>query len=386
MPSSLELPPQLHTTKNLPTNLLPTLVQAFQESSSSFLDIMDSVKPDLLIYDTFQPWAPNLASAKGIPSVYFLTAAATSFSYYQHAYTMGTGSTFPYKAISVPDNDIIKARDPVKPYIKDADNDFAFGNFTRSSDIVLLKSCSEIELKYIDYLSVLCKKKMVCTGPLIVDGHDCNDNESAEIMKWLGGKDHSSTVYISFGSECFPSREQIAEIAIGLQLSDVNFLWVIRFPVGARITTIEEELPEGFLEKVKDKGLVISRWVPQTKILGHPSIGGFVSHCGWNSVVETMYFGVPVIAMPMRADQPLNAQLVVESGIGVGVEKECNGMYVGEEVAKAINKVMVERTFYEGLRSKALRLSEAIKEKDEHEVNEAAEQLLMICMKNKKIV
>ncbi|KAH6816582.1 hypothetical protein C2S51_021402 [Perilla frutescens var. frutescens] len=344
--SSPELPPELHTTKNLPTNLLPTLMLAFQTSSSSLSDIMDSVKPDLLMYDFFQPWAPKLASSKGIPSVYFLTSAATSFSYYHHAYTMGTGSTFPYKAISLPDSDIIKTRDLIKPYLKDADNDFAFGNFTRSSGIVLVKSCSEIELKYIDYLSALCKKKMVCTGPLIVDGHDINDNESAEIMKWLGGKDHSSTVYISF----------------------------------------EEELPEGFLEKVKDKGLVISRWAPQTKILGHPSIGGFVSHCGWSSVVETMYFGVPVIAMPMRADQPLNAQLVVESGIGVGVEKDGNGMYVEEEVAKAINKVMVEKTFYEGLRSKARRLSETIKEKDEHEVNEAAEQLLMICMKNKKIV
>lgn len=130
---------------------------------------------------------------------------------------------------------------------------------------------------------------------------------------------------------------------------------------------------------------MVSTWSPQTKILGHGSIGGFLSHCGWSYVLEAMYFGVPVIALPMKADQPLNAQLVVESGIGVGVEREDNGVYMREEIAQAINNVMVDEACYEGLRSEARRVSKAVKVKDEDEANEVAEQLLKICVKNKKM-
>ncbi|KAI3469432.1 hypothetical protein Pfo_026095 [Paulownia fortunei] len=386
LPSSPELPPELQTTKNLPSNLFPTLLKAFQMSSSSFSDIMNSVKPDLLIYDFFQPWAPKLASSKGIPSVYFSTSGTTPFAFFHHVYTMGTASTFPYQAIYLLDHERINLSDRITPHIKDADQDFAFGNLTLSSDIVLVKSCREVEEKYIDYLSVLSKKQIVSTGPLIADADDYDDKEHSEIMKWLSGKKQCSTVYISFGSECFLSKQQIAEIAKGLELSNVNFLWVIRFPVGEKTTSIEEELPAGFLEMVRERGMVIPRWAPQTKILAHPSIGGFVSHCGWSSITESMYFGVPVVAMPMKVEQPINARLALEAGVGVQVEKDGHGHYAGEEVAKAINKVIVEKALYEGLRNRAKRLSEKIKENEEQEVNEAAEQLLRICMKNKEQV
>ncbi|KAL8524941.1 hypothetical protein ACS0TY_014530 [Phlomoides rotata] len=243
-----------------------------------------------------------------------------------------------------------------------------------------MKSSRDVEHKYIDYLSVLCKKQIVCTGPLIADS---NDEESSEIIEWLNVRDFRSTIYISFGSECFLTKDQIAEVAKGLQCCDVNFLWVIRFPDGEKIGPVEDELPEGFVERVKGRGLVVSKWAPQTQILGHPSIGGFVSHCGWSSVMESVYFGVPIIAMPMKSEQPINAQLVVEGGVGVGVDKERNGgVYVGEEVAKAINKVMVEKAFYE----KVEKVSEMMRDKEEEEMNEAAEHLWRICMKNKKQV
>ncbi|KAK6138542.1 hypothetical protein DH2020_027709 [Rehmannia glutinosa] len=380
VPSLPQLPPEMHTTKNLPSNLLPTLLQAFQISTSSFSDILDSVKPDLLIYDLFQPWAPKIASSKGIPRVYFCTSGATPCSFYHHSYTVGTGSPFPYQAIYLRDHEKVNLRNLIAPYIKDADDDFAFGNFRLSSDIVLVKSCRDVEGKYIDYLSVLSKKRIVSTGPLVVDVN-CDDKESWEMMEWLNGKKQCSTVYISFGSECFLSKEQIAEIAKGLKLSKANFLWVLRFPIGEK-TSLEEELPAGFLETVKNRGIVISRWAPQNKILAHPSIGGFVSHCGWSSITESMYFGVPIIAMPMKFEQPINARLVVEAGVAVEVEKDVNGRFVGEDVAKAINKVTVEKEFCEVLRDRAKRLSEKIKENAEQEMNETAEQLLRICLKN----
>ncbi|XP_047983348.1 UDP-glucosyltransferase 29-like [Salvia hispanica] len=388
MPSLPHLPPHLHTTRNLPSHLIPTLMKTFQESSSSFSDIMDSLKPDLVIFDVYQPWAPKIASSKGVPCVHFSTPGAMALSFLHHMYTVGSGATFPFPAISLPDNDLPRQLALLGQNLKDADDEFAYGAMARSTDIVLLKSSKHVEEKYADYLSPLIKKKIVCTGPLIAA--DANKHDDSEIMTWLNGKNLDSTIYISFGSECFLSKMQIAEIAKGLQLCDFNFLWVIRFPAeeeaGTGIKLIEELLPVGFLEKVKERGLVVTRWAPQKKILGHPSIGGFVSHCGMSSIMESMYFGVPVIAMPMNIDQPMNAQLVVELGVGVEVEKDReNGVYVGEEVAKAINKVMVEKNaLYEGLRSRARRLSETMREKEDEEVNEVAQQLLKICVKNKK--
>ncbi|KAL7144527.1 hypothetical protein ABFS83_07G018400 [Erythranthe nasuta] len=389
MPNLPQLPPQLHTTKNLPSDLLPTLMHAFQDSSSSFSDIMDSVEPDLLIYDFFQPWAPKLASSRGIPCVYFSIFGAAPFSYYHHIYSMGTGSTFPYKALCIPDEEIVKLRNKIAPNIKDANNnkDFAFGNFSMSSEIVLVKCCREIEEKYIHYLSFLCKKKIVPTGPLLACTNDCNNDDDDEIMKWLSGKSRGSTIYISFGSEIFLSKEQIAEIAKGLQLCCVSFIWVVRSPVGAKETNIEDEgeWPVGFLEMANERGILVNKWAPQGKILRHPSIGGFVSHCGWSSVMESLYYGVPIIAMPMRAEQPINAQLVVEGGVGVEVDKGGgeNGEYVGVEMAKAVNKVISEGDFGDGLRERAKRMGEKMKEKEDEEMNVVADELLRICCMKK---
>ncbi|KAG8370038.1 hypothetical protein BUALT_Bualt14G0076100 [Buddleja alternifolia] len=389
MPSLPELPPQLHTTKNLPPNLLPTLIKTFQLSSTSFSEIVKTLKPDLLIYDFFQPWAPKIAFSQNIPSVYFAVSGATLYSFHHHLYTQGTSSNFPYQAIYLLDHEkSTNVCDRLQPIIKDADNDFAFGNFTLSSDIILMKSSRGVEGKYIDYLSVLCNKPVVPTGPLVVHGknddEDDDDEEDSEILKWLSEKNHSSTIFISFGSEYILSENQIEEIAKGLELCDANFIWVVRFPIGEVKISIEDKLPLGFLDMVKERGMVVSGWAPQTRILGHSSIGGFVSHCGWSSVMESMYFGVPIIGMPIKADQPINARMVVEAGVGVEVGRGKNGNYAGEEIAKAINKVIVEKTFYEGLRNRAKKLSEKIKEKEEEEVNEAAEQLLRLCMKNKQ--
>ncbi|KAI3469433.1 hypothetical protein Pfo_026096 [Paulownia fortunei] len=382
LPSLPELPPQFHTTKNLPPNVLPILLQAFQMSSSSFSEILNTLKPDLLIYDFFQPWAAKLALSQGIPSIYFATSGAAPFSFFYHLYTYGTSSTFPYPEIYLLDHEKVDLHAPFEPKVKDADEDFAFGNFKLSCDIVLIKSLRGVEGKYIDYLSVLCQKKVVPTGPLVQDSND-KDEECSEILQWLSKKDQFSTVFICFGSEHFLSMEQILEIAKGLELCETNFVWVIRFPVEEKALCLEDALPAGFLDRVKERGLVVQGWAPQAKILSHPGVGGFVSHCGCSSIMESMCFGVPVIAMPIKFDQPINARLVVEAGAGVEVGRDQNGSFPGEELAKAINKVLTEKSG-EDLRYRAGNLSEKMKKEEEEAVNEAAEQLLWLCKKSKQ--
>ncbi|KAI6669281.1 hypothetical protein NL676_004166 [Syzygium grande] len=113
-------------------------------------------------------------------------------------------------------------------------------------------------------------------------------------------------------------------MAYGLELSNVDFIWVVKFPVEEHIK-LEEALPTGFLERVRDRGLEIEGWAPQARILAHPSVGGFVSHCGWSSVIESIKFGVSIITMPMHLDQPLNMRLVEDVGVGLEVMRNESG-------------------------------------------------------------
>ncbi|XP_022873157.1 beta-D-glucosyl crocetin beta-1,6-glucosyltransferase-like [Olea europaea var. sylvestris] len=378
LPSWPDLPPHYHTTKNVPPELKPKLLEAFQMSSSCFSDIINTLKPDLLFYDVFQPWAAVLASSLGIPAVHFSTAGATPYSFGHHLFTYGNAN-FPYQAIYIQEYEMKEMNFP--PNIKDADESYVFGNFKRSCDIVLMKSCRAIEGKYIDYLSLLSRKNVVPVGPLITQ--PTNEEDDSEIMQWLSKKSQLSTVYVSFGSENYLPKEQIEEIAQGLELCDVNFIWVVRFPVGSTIR-IEETLPEEFLERVKERGMIVQGWVPQAKILAHPSIGGFVSHCGWSSILESIYFGVPVIAMPLKLDQPLNARLVVEAGVSVEVARNKNREFKRDEIAKAITKVVVEKSTGEGIRSKARELSKKMKDEEEIAMNETSENLLQLCSKYKQ--
>lgn len=142
---------------------------------------------------------------------------------------------------------------------------------------------------------------------------------------------------------------------------------------------IEEALPQGFLEMVGDRGLVVEGWAPQAKILGHPSIGGFVSHCGWSSTLESMKFGVPIIAMPMQIDQPFNARVVEAIGVGVEAFRDENGKLHDEEIAKAIRKIILDKS-KEEIRKRSKRVSEDLDRRGEEEINGVVEELVALCV------
>ncbi|XP_015167349.1 beta-D-glucosyl crocetin beta-1,6-glucosyltransferase-like, partial [Solanum tuberosum] len=239
-----------------------------------------------------------------------------------------------------------------------------------------LNTCREIEGKYIDYVSTIGKKELIPIGPLIREAIIGEEEDWGTIQSWLDKKDQLSCVYVSFGSESFLSKQEIEEIAKGLELSKVNFIWTIKFPKGMK-TTIEEIVPQGFLESTKGKGMVIEGWAPQSLILNHSSIGGFITHCGWNSILESMSFGIPIIAMPINHDQPLNSRLVEELGIGVEILRGENGKIMKEEVAKGIRKVVEEKTRKQ-VCLKAIQLSEKIKLKGEKAIDEGVKKLLKL--------
>jgi hydroquinone glucosyltransferase len=144
---------------------------------------------------------------------------------------------------------------------------------------------------------------------------------------------------VSFGSGGTLSQEQIVELALGLELSNHKFLWVVRAPsnsANAAYLSAQNDvdplqfLPSGFLERTKEKGLVIPSWAPQIQILSHNSVGGFLTHCGWNSILESVVHGVPLITWPLFAEQKMNAVMLSE-GIEVGLRPRVNEMTLWTE-------------------------------------------------------
>ncbi|XP_075477657.1 mogroside IIIx synthase-like [Primulina tabacum] len=381
LPSTPDFPPQFHSTKTAPLDLRSKLFQFFQMSKDVFSGILSSVKPDLLLYDVLQHWAVKLAKSMGIPAVHFSTTGAASNSFFFHRSNM-KNSPFPYPGLYLREHELRSLWMDASHVANDKSLQDYGGDFVESSDICLIKSCRAIEGKYIDYLSVLCQKKVVPVGQLVtLTNAEGND---AEIMEWLSNKPRFSTLFISFGSENYLSKHQMEETAKGLELCDVDFLWVLRSPVGATIN-IEEELPEGFLDRTKERGMIVQRWVPQDKILAHKSVGAFMSHCGMSSTLETAYFAVPVIALPLKLDQYLNARLLVEAGVGAEAEKDENGNWRRENIANAVKRVFLEKKGEKSMRITAAELCEKMEEEDEDALMaEAAEQLRQICLKHKQ--
>ena len=261
----------------------------------------------------------------------------------------------------------------VHPYINDKER--ILQSFARSSNIVLIKNFRELEGKYIDLLSSLIEKKVVLVGPLVED-LVCED-EKAKTIDWLDKKKGYSTVFVSFGSEYFLSKEEMEEIAHGLELRKVDFIWVVMFPVGEKIK-LKEALLEGFLERVGERGIVVEDWAPQAKTLRHSSIGGFVSHCGWSSVIESIKFGVPIIAIPMQLDQPLNARVVEEVGVGMEVKRDRGGKLERVEVTTVIREVVIG-IIRESIRRRAREMTDSLRKKGKEEIEVVVDELDKLC-------
>lgn len=374
LPDFPELPPHYHTTKDLPPHLMPLLKTAFDATGPSLNKLLKACKPELVIYDLLQPWVPLTAHEEGIPAILFLPCGAAASSFFAH-WGISSGSMYPFPALTFPEGEHQKIIEFLG-YPSNGMTDMSrFLNcIERSSCIIMIKSSREIESKYIDYLSDLTGKRIAPVGPLIQEQSDEDDEQRTMIINWLKKREPSSVVFVSFGSEYFPSEEEIHEIAGGLELSGVGFIWVVRFHGGDRRGSVKEALPTGFFEKVQDRGLVVEKWAPQARILSDPSVGGFVSHCGWSSTLEAMVFGIPLVAVPMQLDQPLNARLATEVGVAMEVKRDGEGKLRAKEIARVVREV-VEGEGGKAVRQRAKGLAKKMKEREDSEINEAVKMI-----------
>ncbi|CAN1249959.1 UDP-glycosyltransferase 71A15 [Linum perenne] len=190
-----------------------------------------------------------------------------------------------------------------------------------------------------------------------------------DVIQWLDDKPESSVVFLCFGSMGAFGVEQVKEIASALEHSGHRFLWSLRrqsekaWVSPTDYEDLNEVLPEGFLDRTEGVGKVIG-WAPQTAVLGHKAIGGFVSHCGWNSTLESIWYGVPLATWPMYAEQQVNGFLVVkELGIGTEIKMdyqvESGEIVKAEEIERGIRNLMDKDC---GLKKKVELYSEKMKE------------------------
>ncbi|KAK9678198.1 hypothetical protein RND81_11G195100 [Saponaria officinalis] len=215
-------------------------------------------------------------------------------------------------------------------------------------------------------------------GPILEldDSRGGSDNKEKEsvmrAMRWLDGQPGSSVVFLCFGSIGSFYEEQVKEIANGLERSGHRFLWALRKPPpleGKSMAPIGNEafleaLPEGFVERLRKRGKCIG-WAPQVEVLAHPAIGGFVSHCGWNSTLESLWFGVPMATWPMYAEQQLNAfELVKELGLAVEIRMDYkmdrmgrngNFLVTADEIEKGVKNLM---SMDDNMRAKIKKMSD----------------------------
>nr|AEW31187.1 glucosyltransferase [Vitis vinifera] len=307
-----------------------------------------------LINNPFIPWVSDVAADLGIPSAMLWVQSCACFSTYYHYYH----GLVPFPSEAEPEIDV---QLPCMPLLKyDEVASFLYPTtpypFLRRAILgqyrnldkpfcILMDTFQELEPEVIEYMSKICPIKPV--GPLYKNPKVPNAAVRGDFMKaddcieWLDSKRPSSIVYVSFGSVVYLKQDQVDEIAYGLLNSGLQFLWVMKPPhkdAGLELLV----LPEGFLEKAGDKGKVV-QWSPQEQVLAHPSVACFVTHCGWNSSMEALSSGMPVVAFPQWGDQVTDAKyLVDEFKIGV---RMCRGEAENKLITRdEVEKCLIEAT------------------------------------------
>ncbi|XAR69125.1 Trans-zeatin O-beta-D-glucosyltransferase [Bertholletia excelsa] len=343
-------------------------------------DLVRCHRPDAIISDLNLPWTAQISRKYGIPRIVFHSTSCFALCISQciGAYRPHEGVNSDYEAFPVPGLPepvhITKSDMPTGVFNEPGLQEL-FGLFAEADQntygAVMANTFSELEPKYVEHFEKSSKKKVWPVGPVslcnMVERGNRSSIDKDRCLTWLDGKQSKSVIYVCFGSLCVFTQSQLVEIGLGLEASNCNFIWVIRDISGAG-TGADEALRE-LEERVKGRGRIIKGWAPQVLILNHPAVGGFVTHCGWNSVVEAVVAGVPMVTWPLANEQFYNQIFVLEQlkiGIGIGVntrlkcgEKEEAGAIVKRgRVAEVVAQLMGGGEMVREMQERASTLSE----------------------------
>jgi hypothetical protein len=306
-----------------------------------------------LINNSFIPWVCDVATDLGIPNAVLWVQSCASFSTYYHYHH----NLVPFPSESEPKIDVqlpcmpLLKYDEVPEFLHPSSPLKFFGSLILGQFknlfkpfCILMDTFQQLEPETIDYMSRFCMIKPV--GPLFINPNTSIRGDflkpDEDCIEWLNSKPQASVVYISFGSLAHIGQEQADELAYGLLNSGISFLWVMKPPQKDSIFEMNV-FPDGFLERVGNRGKVI-QWSPQEEVLAHPSVACFVTHCGWNSSVEALTLGMPVVTFPQWGDQVINAKFLVDVfGVGVRLSRGWgeNRLISRDEVEKCLLEATV---------------------------------------------
>ncbi|KAK9088004.1 hypothetical protein Syun_030398 [Stephania yunnanensis] len=370
------LPPNSENTDSLSPHHTVRLFHASQSLQPHFHSFIAEIiateqnPPLCIISDVFFGWAVEIAESFGISHVGFSTGGA-----YGTALYFSIWMNLPHRSTDAEEFEIVGFSKPIKicrsclhPNLLAADGSDDWSLFfqkqislTLRSDGLICNSIEEVEPLGLQLLREYTGVPVWPVGPLFLP-HQQKQKQLRICMEWLDSKAEDSVLYISFGSQNTISEAQMMELAKGVEASETPFVWVIRPPMGfdLREKFRAEWVPEGFGEKNKN-GLLIHGWGPQLEILKHRSVGGFLSHCGWNSVMESLSQGVPIIGWPLRAEQSYNAKMLVEEmGVCVEMARGVESRVDAGEVERVIKVVMGREGKGEEMRRRAGEIGEEI--------------------------
>lgn len=361
-------------------DLLPKFVKALSMLQEPVEKLLEEFRPNCLVADMFLPWTTDSAAKLGIPRLVFhgvsTFALCASEQMKRHKpYENVSSDSEPFLLPDLP-HQLKLVRTQVNPSeIEEKESAFSqlrvqMREAEKRSYGVLVNSFYELEPDYADHYKNVLGRKAWHIGPLLLHNKDDvakvrRGKESAidehEVKAWLDSKKANSVVYVCFGTIASFTSAQLRETAIGLEASGQDFIWVVRR--GKKDEGINDFLPDGYEEMIKGKGLIIRGWAPQLLILNHPSIGAFVTHCGWNSTLEGLCAGVPMVTWPVFAEQFFNEKLVTEvlmTGVSVGNRQWRRSGSEGvpsKAVAKAVQSVIYGEEAPE-MRTRAKKLKE----------------------------
>ncbi|KAM0903374.1 hypothetical protein ACQ4PT_018625 [Festuca glaucescens] len=318
-----------------------------------------------LVVDMVSVPARDVATELGVPCYLFFTSPWMLLSLFLHLPEIDAGLVGEYRdatePIRLPGCVPIHAHELPGSLLVGRSSDSHAGFLSVAKDAsrvdgILVNTFGALEPAVSDSTEgVAAELPVHAVGPLVWTRPVGVDGDHSRVIGWLDQQPRGSVVYLSFGSGGTLTLRQTTELALALEMTQCRFVWVVKRPdedtasgafFGTRRGEDDDELgflPQGFVERTSGVGLVLPSWAPQTAILAHASVGCFVTHCGWNSSLESILNGVPMVAWPLYAEQKMNAAILeVQAGVAVRVHADADGFFSKEEIAGVMRRSMDE--------------------------------------------